>query len=468
LPRQLIRAIHGRSDCEHPELEEKIILDKVIVWARSLIERRLNRPYIQFICLSVLVVYLVLLLVSFATSVRGRTIFGPYLGADFGAFYIAGKIFNTDSPGRIYDAALHHQLYQEQFPDAPPDSQLPYVNAPFFVLPFTVLARFPYAWAYLFWLLLSLALYVTGFAVIWRTLDAIPRDVRSIALLLALSFTPFLVECLAGGQTSAVGFFCLAFAISSERRGRHVLCGLAISLCAYKPTLLVLIVPMLVITRRVKTLLGLVVGCGILALISLLVVGSQGCLGYISTLLYFTNASTSAASGLRSWKYVDVNSFFRLLLGQHSYLRWTMTMAAFLFGLPFLLRSWWRGNRERRDEQSLIWALTITGTLVLNLYVGIYDSTLVVLSVLLTTDVLFRRSDNDKLGLPETFKFILLLLYVVPWITQPIARLIDFQPYTLALALLGSWQLIQFQRLKEAERHCELRTAAGEWQRSPG
>lgn len=423
-------------------------MDKVIVWVRSLIERRLNRPYIQFICLLVLAVCLVMLVASFATSVRGRTIFGPYLGADFAAFYIAGKIFNTHSPGRIYDAGLHHQLYQKQFPDDQLDSQLPYVNAPFFVLPFTVLARLPYTWAYLFWVVLSLALYFAGFTIFWRTLERIPRDARSIALLLALSFMPFLVECLAGGQTSAVGFFFLALAISSEHRGRHILGGLAISLCAYKPTLLVLAVPMLVITRRYKTLLGFAVGCALLAFVSLLAVGWQGSLGFINTLLYFTNASTSAASGLRSWKYVDINSFFRLLLSHHANLRWTMTAAAFLLVVPFLFRLWRLSDLKRRDEQSLVWALTITWTLVLNLYVGIYDSTLVVLSVLLTTDVLYRRADNDQLGLPETFKFILLLLYAVPWITQPIARLTQFQPYTLALALLGSWQLIQFQRLE--------------------
>ena len=393
---------------------------------------------------------------SFATSVRGRTIFGTYLGSDFGAFYIAGKIFNTHSPDRIYDAELHHQLYQEEFPDAPPDSHLPYVNAPFFILPFTVLARLPYSWAYLSWVVLSLALYLAGFAIICKRLDSIPRDAQLIALLLALSFMPFLVECLAGGQTSAVGFFCLALAVSSEQRGRHVLSGLAISLCAYKPTLLLLVVPMLVITRRYKTLLGFVVGCGLLAFISLLVVGRQGCVGYINTLLYFTNASASAASGLRSWKYVDINSFFRLLLGQYPFLRWTMTAAAFLLVLPFLFRLWWQSDLKRREEQSLVWALALTWTLVLNLYVGIYDSTLVVLSVLLATDVLYRRVDHHQMWLPATYKFILLLLYVVPWITQPIARLTGFQPYTLTLALLGSWQLIQFQRTVRARPGANL------------
>jgi hypothetical protein len=427
-------------------------LDKVTTWVQSLIEHRLNRPYIQFICILVLAVYLVVLVMSFATNVRGRTIFGPYLGADFGAYYIAGKIFNTRSADQIYDATLHHRLYQEQFPDMPSDSQLPYVNAPFFVLPFTILARMPYSWAYLLWLLLSLALYVAGLTLIWRTLDGIPRDAWLTSLLLALSFMPFLVECLAGGQTSAVGFFCLAFAISSERRGYHILSGLAISLCAYKPTLLLLAMPMLLITRRYKTLLGVVAGCGILGLLSLLVVGREGCLGYINSLLYFTNASTSAASGLRSWKYVDVNSFFRLLMGHHTFLRWTMMAAVFLIVLPLLFRLWWQSNPGRRADQSLVWALTLTWTLVLNLYVGIYDSTLVVLSVLLTTDVMYRRIESDQLWLPATFKAILLLLYIVPWITQPIARLTGLQIFTLVLAVFGVYQIIQFRLRKPRQR----------------
>lgn len=226
-------------------------------WSGSFIERRLNRPYIQFICVLVLTVYVAVFAIAFATSAQGRTVFGPSLGADFAAFYVAGKIFNTHSPDRIYDSQLHHQLYQEQFPNAEPDTRLPYVNAPFFILPFTVLARLPYSWAYLCWLVLSLALYLAGYSLIWKTLDGMPRDAWLTALLLALSFMPFLVECLAGGQTSAVGFFSLALAIQQERRGHHVLSGLALSLCAYKPTLLLLVVPMLIITRRYSTFLVL-------------------------------------------------------------------------------------------------------------------------------------------------------------------------------------------------------------------
>ena len=424
---------------------------------RNLVERRLTRSYIQFVCLLVLVVYLIVFIVSFSTAVRGRTVFGPNLGADFGAFYVAGTIFNAHSPARIYDAGLQEQLYREQFPTAPTDSHLPYVNAPFFILPFTLLSRLPYRWAYLGWVVFSVALYIAGLTLLRSTLGSIPADAWFVALLLALSFMPCL-ECLAGGQTSAIGFFCLAAAISSERRSRSLFSGLLLSLCAYKPTLLLLILPMLVITRRYATLLGFAAGCGVLALVSLLIVGWQGVAGFINTLLYFTHATTSATSGLRNWKYVDVTSFFRQLLGPHSYLRWTMTAAAILLGLPLLLRTWWLGQRQDRDEQGLIWAITITSTLVLNLYVGIYDSTLVVLSALLTTDYLYRKIRSKESRLPTSYKYILLLLYVTPWITQHVARLSGVQLFTLVLALVAGYQIIELQRLmrdREQERSSE-------------
>ena len=408
--------------------------------ALNFVERRLTRSYIRFVCLLVLAVYGIVFLLSFSTTAGGRTVFGPHLGADFAAFYVAGKIFNSHSPEQVYDAQLQDRLYREQFPDAPPDSHLPYVNAPFFILPFTLLARLPYAWAYFFWVVISLALFLGGFALLWRTLEGFPADAWLTTLLLALSFMPFLVECLAGGQTSAFGFFCLAGAISSERRGKLFVSGLVLSLCSYKPTLLLLILPMLVISRRFTTLLGFVAGCGLLTIASLLAVGWQGCAGFINTLLYFTNASTRAASGLRSWKYVDVNSFFRLLLGEHVYLRWTLTAAAFVLGLPFLVRMWWQRDSSDRN---IVWAITIASTLVLNLYVGIYDSTLVVLSALLVTEFLYRQGDE----LPVSYRFMLVLLYVVPWITQPIARLTGIQLLTIVLGLFAIQQVAQLQRV---------------------
>src|SRR5262245_45427146 len=122
------------------------------IW--TAINRRLNCSDIQSICLLVLTIYSIVLCVSFATQKSGSTVFGPQLGADFGAFYIAGKMFNSDSADRIYDRSLHRQLYQEHFPSAPSGEELPYINAPFFVLPFSLLARLGYSWAYFIWILI--------------------------------------------------------------------------------------------------------------------------------------------------------------------------------------------------------------------------------------------------------------------------------------------------------------------------
>ncbi|HJP95671.1 MAG TPA: glycosyltransferase family 87 protein [Pyrinomonadaceae bacterium] len=421
---------------------------------RSFIERRLNQPYIRRISILVLAVYLIVLTVSFATAKRGRTVFGPFLGADFGAFYVAGQIFNQYEPASIYDGSLHRQLYKENFPDAPLDEELSYANAPFFVIPFIFLSRLPYTLAYAIWLAISVSLYLAGFAILWRALQSFPQELWLTALLLALSFWPFLVECLAGGQTSAVGFFWLALAITLEPR-RRFWSGLALAMCAYKPTLLFLVVPMLLVTGRWMSLAGLVVGNLVLALVSLAVVGVQGCLNFINRLLFYSTVATSTEAGLRSWKYVDINAFMRLLFPHQTDLRWAITAALVLAIIPFLVSSW---RRLRGASQwQLLWALTLTWTPVLNIYMGIYDSTILVLAVLLLTAEFYR----SRTELPFAYQCLLLVLYLSPWFTQNIALMTRLQIYTLAVAALG---IYQFRLDLRGERGCDGSHSRANWE----
>jgi hypothetical protein len=404
---------------------------------RTFIERRLNQPYIRAIAILVLAIYLIVLTVSFATAKRGKTIFGPFLGADFGAFYVAGQIFNQYGPASIYDVPLHRRLYKENFPDAPPDEELTYANAPFFVVPFIFLSRLPYAWAYLIWLLISLSLFVSGFLIFWRALASLPHEIWLTSLLVAVSFWPFLVECLAGGQTSAFGFFCLALAIVCEARSK-IWSGMALALCAYKPTLLFLVVPMLLVTGRWLTLIGLAVGNLALALISLSLVGWQGCINFINRLLFYSTAATSTEAGLRSWKYVDINAFMRLLIPHHTNTRWAITAALVLLAVPFIVSSWWRLRGE--PQRLLLWALTLTWTPVLNIYMGIYDSTILVLAGLLLTAE-FYRSGLRASSMPFAYRCLFVVVYLSPWFTQSIALITGVQIYTLAVAAFGIYQL---------------------------
>lgn len=404
---------------------------------RRFIERRLNQDYIRKIAILVLAIFFIVLTVSFATAKRGKSIFGPFLGADFGAFYVAGQIFNNQGPARIYDFELQYRVYRQNFPDAPPDEALMYANAPFFIAPFIVLSRLPYAWAYFIWLVVSLSLYIAGFSILWRSLETLPRDIWLTALLLALSFWPFLVECLAGGQTSAVGFFCFALAISLEPRNRFW-SGAVLALCAYKPTLLLLVVPMLFVTGRWLTIAGLAAGSVVLAVFSWLLVGIEGCINFINRLLFFSTTTTNVVTGLRSWKYVDFNFFMRLLLPNQTYVRWTIVAIIVLVLIPFLVSKWWRLRGE--EQRRLLWALTLTWTPVLTIYMGIYDSTILVLPALLLTAE-FYKSGYTSDSLPFAYRCLLLALYLSPWFTQNIAMLTGVQIFTLVIAAFGIYQL---------------------------
>ena len=413
---------------------------------RRFIERRLNQDYIRKIAILVLAIFFIALTVSFATAKRGKSIFGPFLGADFGAFYVAGQIFNNHGPARIYDFELQYRVYRQNFPEAPPDEALMYANAPFFIAPFIVLSRLPYAWAYFIWLVVSLSLYIAGFSILWRSLETLPRDIWLTALLLALSFWPFLVECLAGGQTSAVGFFCFALAISLEPRNGFW-SGAVLALCAYKPTLLLLVVPMLFITGRWLTIAGLAAGSVVLAVFSWLLVGVEGCINFINRLLFFSTTTTNVVTGLRSWKYVDINFFMRLLLPNQTYVRWTIVAIVVLALIPFIVTKWWRLRAE--PQSRLLWALTLTWTPVLTIYMGIYDSTIVVLPALLLTAE-FYKSGYTSDSLPFAYRCLLLALYLSPWFTQNIAMLTGVQIFTLVIAAFGIYQLRSAHELTPA------------------
>lgn len=381
------------------------------------------------------------------SQITRRPLFKTQLGADFIAFYSAGIAYNEVSPAGIYDRDLTHKILLREMPDLPPEERYPYVNAPFFILPFPLLSRLPYVYAYLAWLLISITGFGAGLTLLWKTLDAIPRTEFRLVLLVSFSFMPLLVECLAGGQTTAFGFLAISAAIYLERKEKPLLSGMAVSLLAYKPTLLLLILPMLLFTRRYRALLGVVVGGVFLSALSILAVGKEGCESFIRMLFYFADHSAGTQSGLKSWKYVDINSFFRLLTGQHAYLRWALTATAYAAIFPVLLLTWLRTERGAELKDTLMWATTITWTLVANIYLGIYDSALVLLSGLLVVHTTFRLREKNSEVFSPILKLMLFMLHTVPWITQPVARLMGVQVFTLVLAGFGMYQISLQKRL---------------------
>ncbi len=214
------------------------------------------------------------------------------------------------------------------------------------------------------------------------------------------------MECWLGGQLSVVGFCCLAgfLALGARQSSldglakpqaaeKPLLAGMILGLCFYKPTLLVVLLPVLLAARQFWTLLGVALtGMG-LALLTWLAVGREGIEAFANTLLGFSRSTTQSSDlVLPTWKFVDLNAFTRLLLGSSLWQR-LLFLALALPPLFLLLWRAWQVPRDREDDRLTLFAIAILATPVVNLYVGIYDSIVVVLGAIVLVGRLASRGE---------------------------------------------------------------------------
>jgi hypothetical protein len=389
----------------------------------------LPRRRVVFAAGAIVAVSVALLAVEFA---HNRTIFGNDLGGDFSSLYVAGKILARHGPDRLYDLDLQSRLYHELIPGNPPNVSLPYGYPPAVAAALRPLTALPYVWAVGIWTLVSGLLYLAGVGFLWLACRDIPPRDRFPAAMLCVAFEPFVIECLHGGQLSTVAFAATCAAIFCLRRGKLFAAGAAMGLLAYKPTLL-LFLP-LVLGRDRKILAGagatILAGAGL----SLWTAGIQGCTAFFRLMIAYAR-STAGNGGFSRWKYVDLSAFSKLLLRQPDAPTWIVPAMGAAAIMVFL----WRLSRRSSDRSFdlSIWAMALTATLVLNLYVGIYDSVLIVPALWLAAEEVYRRMG----AMTSTFQWLLLAVFISPWISQFLAGSIGLQIDTLALLAVGGYQL---------------------------
>jgi hypothetical protein len=365
--------------------------------------------------------------------------------ASFVYFYSMGRLFDEYEADQVYNYELQKKVCMQVHPlKAGGYGPIPY--PPYLGVLFRPFGRMSFLSAYLLWLSISFTLYVAGLFVI--TGHIFPREPlrRSLIFCFALAFWPF-IWFLTTGQISMLGFFAMALAFRQEDRERPVLSGLALSLCLYKPTLLLLILPMLLLTKRYKTLLGLAAGGTAVVAMATIVEGPGVWPGYLHTVLSFGSAAATRTQQnfeIFSTSYVDLVSFFTVLPGGHSWPARILLMGCAGWAGWSLLRAWRSSVGAPEPAQTLVWAATLTWTLVLNVYVPIYDTVLVVLSIVATAGVLRNFPDRD---LYRRFTILWVLILAGSWITVPIAKVTGFQIITVLFALLGMLQIAALRRL---------------------
>jgi len=365
---------------------------------------------------------------------RGETFMGRPLGTDFVEFYTAGKVLNEHDPVRIYDLPFLVQLEYKILPSMPHDQMAMYGNAPYVALLFRPLARLPYVWAYCVWLIFSMAVYLLGLWLLFR--DLLPAGARGAAFLLAVSSPMYILETWIGGQVSILGFLAMVVFVLCMRGGRGFLAGLALGCAIYKPSLVAIPTAMLVFGAYWRALAGFVSGTALMGLLSVATVGVQGCLRWLDMLKVFRYLAITEPNLLRTNKYVDLNSFFSMLLGGGSVPRIVATViggAAFLY----LAWVWWRSRNAPNDARLGLWAATISWAMIINVYVPVYDTIVLVPAIALVANLVVERSETDR----WFFRFWLVLLYLIPWLTQSAAEFLRLQLFTILLAGFGYWVL---------------------------
>jgi Glycosyltransferase family 87 len=392
-------------------------------------------------------VFALLILVFVLVGGRDRAAsLGVQYQEDFVAFYGVGRLLNEHPPDRLYDFRVQEQIYRDLRPDAT-YLGLPYAHAPFEALLFQPLARLPYETAYLVWLALGMLAYSGALWALFRRFGPPRGPDRVTVLLLALSFSPFMMESWLGGNVAVIPFVAIALAIALEDAGQPVLSGCVLALCLNKPSVLVLILPMLLVSRRFRILAGFVVGSTVLVVASSLILGLHAWPDFIGTMLRWAQMTASQPGLFRDWKYVDINAFSRVLPGGRSWLGASIIVACSLWAVLGLLRMWLALPGTGREARSIAWAAAITWTLVLNAYVPISDCTLLVLAGVLAASALRDPATGSS---PPAFVALVALCYVSAWVTQPLAQLLRVQIYTLVLMYTGFFLMRQFQRIRLA------------------
>ena len=364
--------------------------------------------------------------VSVVFGMEGRTFLGRPLGGDFIEFYSIGKILNNYQPARVYDLQLATVLQHVALPSMPETQMLVFGQAPFIASLFRPFALLPYAWAYVAWLGFSAGLYIASLALLFRTVHLDAQD-RKTGFLLALSSTPFLFETWIGGQMSVVVFFIWALFFWCLENDRRLIAGFVLALCLFKPTLVALPAIMLLVGRRWRVLGGFAAGGVAMALLSIATVGLEGCRAWLGALAMNGHIVARAGEASHQAKYVDLLAFSHLLFPAWPIMADIVSAVVAVIAVGWLGLAWWTSDLSSTDLR--LWAATLCFTLVANPYVPIYDVILVVAAVALVLD---NR---------EALAGWIILLYMVPWLSQSFAEFLHVQLITLALAAFGIWVL---------------------------
>ncbi|HEV2414127.1 MAG TPA: glycosyltransferase 87 family protein [Candidatus Dormibacteraeota bacterium] len=299
---------------------------------------------------------------------------GNLRGPDFFNFYAAAKLYITNGGSAVYDIAMQRRVELQITGEDPARFiVLPYFHPPYYTLLIAPFGYLDYRHAYYSMAAFNVLLAAALVVILVRTSLRVHGRGWLVAASMIGGFFPLFVTVLQG-QSDLVVLVPLAGAYAAWARGRLGIAGALSALALSKPQLLLLI-PMLFLTRRAWRALG-----GFVAVLLGLGVISVAGFGFGPVFGYLTSVGTWAVTGhlpnTGQLVYTDpaiysLRNVLEIIPGGGKVAAFVILVL--LLALVALSLSW------RPDKPRLDFALAIAASLVLSPHQNVHDLALLVI-----------------------------------------------------------------------------------------
>ncbi len=299
---------------------------------------------------------------------------GNLRGPDFFNFYAAAKLYITNGGSAVYDIAMQRRVELQITGEDPARFiVLPYFHPPYYTLLIAPFGYLDYRHAYYSMAAFNVLLAAALVVILVRTSLRVHGRGWLVAASMIGGFFPLFVTVLQG-QSDLVVLVPLAGAYAAWARGRLGIAGALSALALSKPQLLLLI-PVLFLTRRAWRALG-----GFVAVLLGLGVISVAGFGFGPVFGYLTSVGTWAVTGhlpnTGQLVYTDpaiysLRNVLEIIPGGGKVAAFVILVL--LLALVALSLSW------RPDKPRLDFALAIAASLVLSPHQNVHDLALLVI-----------------------------------------------------------------------------------------
>ncbi len=264
-------------------------------------------------------------------------------GEDFLAYWSAGKLADEKGYSEIYDLTALKTvqttaLNEAGLPITVNDTSIPTMPAPIlsiFVVPFQLLSKVDPETGYWIWTVITLAVlvgYLTFFLKKTLPNDSSLKPGNKVLILTMLFYPVF--NNLTQGQ---INIFLLVFTgefIRASLNKKPFIAGLYLGGLLLKPQLLILIIPIILVLRYWKLLLGFVASSGIVIFPSIFLSGPEGMRGLIGLWTEYSGlALPNKPENMVNWRMIGHS--FNLIFDSNA--GWMITAAGIVLTIAAVI-----------------------------------------------------------------------------------------------------------------------------------